>query len=168
MRHDVPVRFEHANDYAAPAAEVHRMLVSRDFREQVCRRQHALAHTVAVTPQGPGGTLVEVRRTQSMDGAPAAATKLVGRTVEVLQRETWSSPTEAEIVMEIPGKPGRLRGRIELREDGGRCREVVTGEVTVSVPLVGGKLERLVADVLVKALRREGEVGADWLAGSPG
>ena len=35
----------------------------------------------------------------------------------------------------------------------------------VSLPLVGGKLEQLIADVLGSALRNEQRVGRAWLAG---
>jgi hypothetical protein len=57
-----------------------------------------------------------------------------------------------------------MRGEIRLRTraDGG-CDEVFSGEVKVKVPLVGGKLERLIEQILVKALLREGTVGLTWL-----
>ncbi|MBA2465483.1 MAG: DUF2505 family protein, partial [Nocardioidaceae bacterium] len=39
------------------------------------------------------------------------------------------------------------------------------GEVKVSIPLVAGKLERLISDLLASALRSEQRVGRAWLAG---
>jgi hypothetical protein len=41
---------------------------------------------------------------------------------------------------------------------------VFTGEVKVKVPLVAGRLESLIQDVLARALRREGRVGVRWLS----
>ena len=35
----------------------------------------------------------------------------------------------------------------------------------MNIPLVGGKIEGLIADLLSKALRAEHQVGVDWLAG---
>ena len=153
----------HRNAYAATADEVRAMLLDPAFREEVCEAQHALEHSVDIR-ESSGGTTVEITRTQSMEGAPAAAVKLTGTTVAIVQREVWTGDRDAELTMEIPGKPGQLRGTITLRdtaEEG--CEELFAGEVKVSIPLVGGKLEKVIGDVLARGLRREGEVGAAWL-----
>jgi hypothetical protein len=64
----------------------------------------------------------------------------------------------------IPGKPGEMAGTATLVESGGRTTERVDLEVTVRLPLVGGKLEGLVADMLGKALDTEHRTGVEWLA----
>jgi hypothetical protein len=159
------VRFEHRNRYAASAEEVRAMLLDREFRERVCAAQQALEHSVEVTA-GPDRSTVEVTRTQSMKGAPALAVKLTGDRVTIVQRETWTGPRDAGFAMEIPGKPGHLRGKISLRDTTEGCEELFVGEVKVQVPLVAGRLETLIGDILARALRREGSVGAVWLAGT--
>ncbi len=157
------MRFRHVNSYAATPAAVHTMLTTPAFREEVSTYQRALDHSVDVTEAG-GTTTVVITQTQAMEGAPAAARKLVGSTVQIVQREGWRSPDRADFAMEIPGKPGHLRGSIELVDNGdGSCDEVFSGEVKVNVPLIGGKLEGFIADILTRALRREGRVGVTWL-----
>ncbi len=42
--------------------------------------------------------------------------------------------------------------------------ETVDVEIKVNIPLVGGKIESLIADMLRKALRAEGEAGRDYLS----
>ncbi len=161
------MELSHTHHYAASPTEVQQMLTDRAFREQVCERQHALSHEVTVTGGGPGAEVV-VRQTQAMAGAPAVATKLTGDTVSLEQREVWRSSTEAELSISLPGKPVELRdGRVILTErpDGG-CDQVVSGDLRVKVPLVGGKLESLLSDVLRAGMRRQAEVGDAWLAGS--
>ena len=157
------MRFRHVNSYDATPAQVHAMLTTSAFREEVCSYQRALEHSVEISEAG-GTTTVVITQTQAMDGAPAAARKLVGSSVKIVQREGWHAPDHADFAMEIPGKPGHLRGSVELVDKGdGSCEEVFTGEVKVNVPLVGGKLEGFVADILTRALRREGRVGVTWL-----
>jgi hypothetical protein len=161
------MRFLHTNSYQAPPEAVLAMLTNAEFRDRVCEAQHALEHTVEVTGSGAGATVV-ITQSQAMHGAPAVARKLTGDTVGIVQREEWGADGTAAFSMEIPGKPGQLRGTAELRATGeGGCEEVFSGEVKVSLPLVGGKLEGVVADILRRALTREGEVGASWLAGGP-
>ena len=161
------MELSHTHRFAAPAAQVLQMLTDRAFREQVCERQQALSAEVVVTGAGHGAEVV-VRQTQSMAGAPAIATKLTGDTVTLEQRELWRSATAADLSITLPGKPVELRGgRITLtdRPDGG-CEQVLDGDLRVKVPLVGGKLESMLAEVLRADLRRQPEVGDAWLAGS--
>lgn len=159
------MELSHTHRYSASAAQVQQMLTDRAFRERVCERQHALSHEVAVTGAGAGAEVV-VRQTQAMAGAPAVATRLTGDTVTLEQRELWRSSTVADLSITLPGKPVALRnGRVTLsdRPDGG-CDQVVSGDLKVKVPLVGGKLEAMLADILRAAMRRQGEVGDGWLA----
>ena len=157
-------RFEHVNTYAAAPDVVLAMLTDKTFREEVCVRQQALQYDVRVDGSGAGG-VVEIERSQSMEGAPSFATKISGDRVRVVQREHWRSDDRAEFELSIPGKPGHLKGTIRLtsNSDGG-TDQVYTGEVKVGIPLVGGKLENLIEGILTRGLRREGRTGADWLA----
>ena len=52
---------------------------------------------------------------------------------------------------------------LEATADGGTV-ETVELVVKVRVPLVGGKLEGLIADLLLKALKAEHHVGRDYLS----
>ena len=159
------MELSHTHRYAASAAEVQRMLTDPAFRERVCERQHALSHEVVVTGTGATAEVV-VRQTQAMTGAPAVATKLTGDTVMLEQREAWRSTAAADLSISLPGKPVEVRGgRITLtdRPDGG-CDQVVSGDLRVRVPLVGGKLESMLSDVLRAGMRRLGETGDAWLA----
>ena len=152
--------------YAASAAEVRAMLTDQDFRDRVCERLGSLSHDITVTGAG-GAAEVVVRQTQSMAGAPAVATKLTGDTVTLEQREVWRSTTAADLTITLPGKPVELRGgQLDLVDRPGvGCDQVVSGDLRVRVPLVGGKLESMLCDVLGAAMRRQAEVGDAWLAG---
>ena len=45
-------------------------------------------------------------------------------------------------------------------------QQIVDLTVKVGIPLVGGKIEDLVASLLTKAARAENKVGVKWLAGA--
>jgi hypothetical protein len=63
----------------------------------------------------------------------------------------------------IPGKPGRVTGTVRLREDGAETVQTVDAEVKVSIPLVGGKVEKIICSALGHVLTVQQRVGADWL-----
>ena len=58
-----------------------------------------------------------------------------------------------------------MRGTITLREAGGTTTETVSMEIKVGIPLVGGKIESLIADLLRKALRPRTPSAASYLEG---
>jgi hypothetical protein len=158
------MKFSHEIRYAASAADVYAMLADESFREKVCAASGALSQSASVTPTSAGMDVV-VDQTLPAHGIPAFATKFVGSEIQVLQKETWTSPTHADLEVTIPGKPGHLRGSITLAENAGETVETVSGDIKVSIPLVGGKLEALIGDLLASALRNEERVGRSRLAG---
>jgi hypothetical protein len=159
------VKFERVHEYPAPAADVLAMLLDPAFREAVCASQEATDHSVSVSASEPPAT-VEVRQRQDTTGVPGVARKVVGDSVETIQREDWESAERARFELTIPGKPGHLRGRIDLVDNGdGTSTERFDAEVKVNVPLVGGKLEGLIGKVLGSALKRERQTGLRWLEG---
>lgn len=157
------MRFHHVNAYEAGSDAVRAMLVEPAFREEVCRTIRSLEYAVEVT-ETASGTVVEVRQTQLARKIPPMAQKLIGDRVEIVQRELWTGADTGTFEMAIPGKPGQMQGTLALQQDGGGCVQTYAGELKVNVPLVGGKLEALVADLLRKALAAEERVGADWLS----
>jgi len=151
--------------YDAPLTEVRDMLMQTDFREQVCAAQHAKRHTVTVDAAGAGGHKVVVDQVWASEGIPGFARKFVGDEIHLAQTEHWDAPDHGTVDVEIPGKPGTMKGTIRLAESGGTTTETVDMEIKVSIPLVGGKIEGLVSDLLKKSLSRENAVGRSYLAG---
>ena len=95
---------------------------------------------------------------------PSFARNFVGATIDLVQREEWSSPTEARFDVSIPGKPGEAVGTIELVESGGTTTETVVLDIGVKIPMLGGKIEKLIAGIIGSALDVEQKVGRERLA----
>lgn len=157
------MRFSHRVTYDAAPDEVARMLADRTFREQVCEAMGSTRCEVSLDGSGSGMRVV-VDHTQRATGVPSFARRFVGESIEIIRRESWSSTSEASLRLEIPGKPARLDADIRLLLDGGGTVETVSGDLSVSVPIVGGRIEKLVADLLRSALHTEEKVGRAWLA----
>jgi len=150
--------------YDAPLTAVGAMLMDPAFRERVCEAQGVLRQTVTVGPDG-GGMKVVIDQVQAAEGIPGFAKKFVGDEIQLVQTERWSDLENGRVDVVIPGKPGQMSGTITLRESGGTTTETVAMEIRVGIPLVGGKIESLISDLLRKALRAENAVGRDYLAG---
>jgi uncharacterized protein YndB with AHSA1/START domain len=158
------VKFTHDMTYDASPEQVHAMLADPAFREQVCEAMHAIRHEVSIDPDGDNMTVM-VDQTQPAKGIPSFAKKFVGDQIQIVQREAWNGQHAAGLEVEIPGKPGHMKGGIALKGDGSTTTETVAGEIKVSIPMLGGKLESLIADLLRSALRTEEKVARKYLAG---
>ena len=143
--------------------QVYALLARADFREAVCEYQGYPRRTVTITPNGVGMD-VRVDQYRPATEVPSFARKLVGDEINILQEEEWTSHTEMNLRVSIPGKPGTMAGTVVLREQDGGTVETVAVEVKVNIPLVGGKLEAFIGDMLLRALKAENKVGLRWLA----
>jgi hypothetical protein len=145
--------------YDATAEEVAAMLDDVAFREEVLARQKVARGTATID-----GDLVTIEQVRSSDDLPGFARTFVGDEITIVQKETWTSPTGCDVELSIPGKPGEAVGTMELVESGGRTTEKVDLDLTVRIPLVGGKIEALIAGLFKQALDIEEKVGREWLA----
>jgi uncharacterized protein YndB with AHSA1/START domain len=157
------MELRHELTYDAPLTDVASMLSDPAFREEVCTYQKVLRADVEVDAAGDTTTVV-VDQAQPANGIPAFARRFVGDEINIVQREEWSSPTAADLFVTIPGKPGDMTGTITLVESGGTTTQTVDVRIKVNLPLVGAKIEGLIADLLRKALEAENTVGRDYLS----
>ncbi|GAA5143210.1 DUF2505 domain-containing protein [Nocardioides marinquilinus] len=154
----------HEMHYDASIDQVAAMLADPAFREEVCRSQGVTKVEVDVTPGADGAKQVRIDQWQPTQGVPGFAKKIVGDETNIVQEESWTSATHGDITVTIPGKPGDMKGTAVLVEDGAGVVETVELTVKVKIPVVGGKLEGLIADLLLKALKAENRVGRDYLS----
>jgi hypothetical protein len=146
--------------------EVRAMLADPAFRRAVCDYQQVEGSSVSIEEYDDGSMTVDLERTYGTTLVPSFARKFVGATIDLLQREEWSTPTDATFEVTIPGKPGEMSGTATLAASGADAVQSIRMDVRVGIPLVGGKLEDLVAGLLKDAFRAENKVGVKWLAGT--
>ena len=158
------MKFSHRMTYDAAPADVLGMLADPAFREKVCVAMRAMRRDVSIEGT-PESMRVVIDQTQPAKGIPSFATKFVGDEIQIVQHEQWKGGSGASLKVEIPGKPGALDGSIGLAQNGSGTVETVEGEIKVKIPMIGGKLEALIGDLLTAALTTEERVGKAWLAG---
>jgi hypothetical protein len=147
----------------ASIEQVNAMLADPDFRRAVCDRQEVLRNTVTIE-ESAGGMTVQIDKVQAAEGIPSFAKKFVGDEIEIVQREDWTSPVKGEIHVSIPGKPGEIKGTALLTEDPDGTTETVNLSIKVNIPLVGTRIEALIADLLTRAMRAEHKEGVAYLS----
>lgn len=155
-----PMKITHSVRYAAPVAEVYAMLTDPIFREKASWAQDTT--DVTVTVQGESVTIDMVQPNKDI---PSFAKAIAGETSQAVQTETWSGGESADFSVTLPGKPGNITGTRKLVVDGDGTLDTFVGEAKVKVPLVGGKIEKLIAEKLKDGWNIEHTVGTAWLGG---
>lgn len=158
------MKFRRELAYEAGPDEVFAMLADPAFREKVAAEQGVVSIEVSITPTGAGFTMVS-DQVQDTAGLPAIAKKIAGDTTRAVVREEWSDATSGTIEITAPGKPTKAVGTVRLVAAGTGATYVQELDVNVKVPLIGGKLETLMADNIDAGLSVEHSVGTAWLRG---
>lgn len=162
MQHDAGMKLHHEISYAAPLADVFAMLSDPAFRQASADAMGVISAEVTINPRGEGIS-VHIDQVQPTEGVPGFAKKFAGATTRAVQHEEWDSPAGGTITIDTPGKPTSIKGTLSLVEADGVTTETLEVEVKVKVPLVGGKLESLMADLVTKGMDKEQTAGAAWL-----
>jgi hypothetical protein len=152
----------------ADVAAVYGLLTDQAFRTESCANQRATDYEVTVEPNGDGdGATVTILRTQEAD-MPDFVKKLTGKTVKVKQTEVWSAPDAsgnrtADVKVSIIGQPAEMIGVAKLFARDGGSDFTVDGDVKVSIPFIGKKIEPEVAKAIRSSLREEVDYGMSKL-----
>ena len=158
------MKFRHELRYDASPAEVFEMLADPAFREASCAAQDVISAEVNLERDGNGFSLT-LDQLQKTDDLPSFARTFAGDSTRAIQREEWEDTTGGTLQIDTPGKPSTMKGTITLRAEGSETVEIVELELKVRVPLIGGKLEKLMAEKVATGMDAEHGVGVAWLAG---
>jgi hypothetical protein len=157
------MKLHHELCYAAPPADVLAMLTTPAFWDRVAEATGALSSTATVETEGEATTVV-VDQQQQVVGVPSFAKKFVGDSTRAITTQVWRG-LQASYVVETPGKPTSIAGTATLTASGDGSVLVYDLDVKASVPLIGGKLEKLVVELTGEGYDKEQGVGSAWLAG---
>ncbi|HET7312235.1 MAG TPA: DUF2505 domain-containing protein [Mycobacteriales bacterium] len=116
-----------------------------------------------------GTTRLTIRRHVTVD-LPGFAKKFIQPTNALLQTENWEPAAEGEprtcrYRVDVQGVPSHIDGVVTLTPDGTGTRQDIEAKVKVSIPIVGGKLEKLAVDSGEKLLADEAAFTNKELAG---
>lgn len=158
------MRFRKEIHFPGTVDEVRTMMIDPAFRNEVSIRVggQPAESTLTETPEG----LLSVNESRpSLDDLPLVARPFIGGDFVIHQEELWTAPDQATMSVRVAGKPGSVDGTITLTaaRDGGTLQATEV-EITVSVPLLGGRVEVLMGKILGNLLKTQARIGADWLA----
>jgi hypothetical protein len=147
-------RMQVTHSFDADAETVFGLMTDPGFLERKYADQGATDISIDAS-----GSRVVSRRKVTVD-LPGFAKKVMQPTNTVVQTDEWCDADAdgrrvCRYTVEVQGVPSRIDGTVTLSPDGTGTRQDVAAEVKVSIPLLGGKLEKFAVDSGVKALAQE-------------
>lgn len=159
-----------ATDYGGTVEQVHAAFCDRDYWLARLAESGADEWTLdAFTAGHDGGVDVVTTQVLRADRLPGVVHQFHHGDLEIRRAESWTGisdgTAEASIASSIVRAPVTLNGdaRLAGRKTGTRLTFRATVEVTI--PLVGGKMEKFIGKQLISLLNTEQEFTTRWIAG---
>jgi hypothetical protein len=159
----MPSRFEHRASFPVPVDTVYSTLVDEAFLTARLRDIGGKGAALLDHRTSDDGADFRLRQGVDAQRLPGAVRSILSGDLVVEREERWHGQ-ESTGRATISGVPAEItsRGRLASRGDGTEL--VISAEVKVSIPLIGGKIEKVVAEQVTKLLAAEAEYAEKWLA----
>ena len=157
----MPTALSTSVDVPAGVEAVYAVLTGPAWPQALDARLADGSTLLSLEPLDDGGLRV-VQSRRLPDAVPAFLRRFTPEDGRVTQSDVWGPAVDGvrsgtwEVA--FPGSPARVGGVTRVEPVGAGARWVVNGQVAVSIPLVGGKAERLLAPMVTTLVGRQGEV----------
>lgn len=164
-----PVNVDVEATFPADLETVFAMLSDPGYVSKKAEAMFAISHEVDVEPRDDGGVTISLERTLPAK-VPDAVRRIVGDTITVRQVDAWGPPAangsrEATLDATIEKAPSTIHGSMHLTERSATETHLrVQAKINGNVPFIGKKIEKAAGEIIVKAARKEEQVGREWLA----
>ena len=133
----------------------------------VWKHEHMAAFDVSAHVEEDGSHVTISSSRKLPAEIPSAARKFVGDTIQIDEVHIWSHPEtdgsrRGTVTASFGGAPMEVYGTLELHPtaDGSVIKVIIHAKA--HVPIVGGKIEHVVGEQFMRALRKEQQISPAW------
>lgn len=159
-------RIEHRAEFDHPLDQVRSAMTSKDALTEQLAEIGGPDAALLDYQETATGVRYTLRQGVPAEKLPSAVRGLHPGDLTVQRAQSWEFDTDAATGTahaHVSGVPGDITATTTLAARDGKTEWRVTGEVKVKIPLIGGKLERTIADNVVRLMIHEGEYVAQRL-----
>ncbi len=158
-------KLSNTDHYNATPEQLMAMLQDAEYAPTKYKDLGDVAFTVTNHEPRDGGLNVTVDREVDAN-LPDLAKKFLGETTKMEQSEVWRADGDGfvgDMVMKS-SSPVTITATNTIKPSGDGSDWTVDFDIKASVPLVGGKIEKMVAEETKNSLVKEFAFNQDWLA----
>lgn len=161
------MRYQDTISYPMPRDQLFRFFTDPDFFVRKYAAQGAT--NVRVLHSGITGSRSTITVTRDVPvevPIPSFARALVPSHITLVQTDAWDVETgKGDIVIEFKGMPVRVNCEITLKDRAGGAIEELSFDIRVNIPLLGSRLEALLAQDLRLKFQRDTAASLDIMRG---
>jgi hypothetical protein len=164
----VPRPITHHAAWDEPAATVYAVLVDADHLTARLKELGGNDPALLERSVDDSGARLRLRHSVPVEFLPSAIRRFTGDDLVLERTETWrprkAGGYEGTVEVKVRGLPGSISGTQSLVDDGDGAVTDVEGTVSVSVPMVGSRIEGVVVEQVDQLLDAEDAFTRRWLA----
>lgn len=115
---------------------------------------------------------IVLRQGVPVEFLPSVVRRFTGDDLVLDRTERWGPRDgggwRADVEVTVRGLPGSISGTLELTDTALGSELVLRGQTAVSVPMVGGRIEEIVAEQVTELMRHESRFTQRWLGEKEG
>ena len=153
------MKFDDKHTFSKPADTVIKMFSDRAYFERKYKELGVADLEVLECETSGSKFRIKCRYKIANNAVPDFAKKFLGGQSTVTQQDTWDTASKTgRLDIEIKNAPVKVTADMALKADGAGSANNLKWNVSCGIPLIGGKLESVVADD-IKA-RAKGDIAA--------
>lgn len=144
-------------------------MANEEFISHKVQASKPVSFTVDISGTDSGPFTVSTVRVLPTDQVPDAFKRFVGNGIELHMTEKWGPASAdgsrtADLNLKVSGLPAQASGQVILTATGtDTCEVTYAGDLKVSIPLIGGKIEGMAVSSVDRALELERQATVEWL-----
>jgi hypothetical protein len=140
-------QYEERQNFDQPKEKVLRMFSDRAYFEKKYAASGGWDIKVLEHELTPKQFRIKCSYSRKPDAeVPAFAQKIIGDAVHLTQEDVWDLEKATGVLkIEIRNTPIRMSAQMRVTEEPGGCVNVLQWTLSCSIPLIGGKLEQMLA-----------------------
>lgn len=158
---------DYRSPLAYPAEKVFATMTDEDYLRARLRELGGPGSDLIEYEASPESARYRLRQGLSERDLPPIVGKVVGGDLHIERTETLRRGGEGnydgDVDVRIGGVPASAGGTMRLTDDGAGSLFEVHADVSVNVPLIGGKIEEIVAEQVRRLLEAETAFTVRWL-----
>jgi len=163
------MNFSHVMTYDAAVPTVYTMLTDPAFQAARAQAGKPVQAESSVVTGPDGGAVITLHRVVAVR-LPGLLQQMTGDKADITEIQTWhpapadAGVREGRLQVNLAGHSGGVDGVLRLDGEAAVTTLTVQADIKVRMPLVGGKIENFIAEMLTKFLNSDQEVGRAWLS----
>ncbi len=160
------MRFQLKHTFDCDAATLWSITEDPAFEAQLAEASESTRELIETNDDG--GTRYALKRITLQRDLPGAMKKVIGGEHIVYDQETWreldGDKLRWKISPRVLGDRFVGEGTTRVRETATGCERMISGELTVRVPIIGGKMEKRLVDDVSASYERAAQIISKMLA----